>query len=261
MISASQWTLQKLTTTCEGLVGIQGRDGPVGPTGAIGVSGPSGPSGLQGPTGPTGATGLMGSTGTSGRIGDTGPRGFGGILGMSGPSGPTGSIGATGNNGSTGSTGPSGPSGPRGPSGASGPIGPSGPTGPGGSIVPTMEPYASGIFQTVTSTTTDFLTLTDVLANNTALKGYYSIHVFGVQTITDTFVETTLTASSILAVFPTENTTDVAVVFSTYHQNSGTSLRVDVVENDVIISAVTGSPPSGTVTHYVYYVFKENITI
>jgi hypothetical protein len=261
MIPASQWTLQKLTTTCQGLIGIQGRVGPIGPTGAVGVSGPSGPSGLQGQTGPTGALGSIGSTGASGRIGDTGPRGFVGTLGVSGPTGPSGSIGSTGNNGSTGSTGPSGPSGPRGPSGASGPIGPSGPTGPGGPTVPTMEHYASGIFQTALSTTTGFLTLTDVLANNTALKGYYSVHVIqfvGTETpdTAETFIYTTNTASAVLAVFPTENMTDVAVMLSNFYEDGGASLRADVVENDVIISAVTT-----TAGYYVYYVFKENITI
>jgi hypothetical protein len=127
-----------------------------------------------------------------------------------------------------------------------------------------MEHYASGVFQTALSTTTGFLTLTDVLANNTALKGYYSVHVtqfVGTDPETpdtaDPFTYTTKTASSVFAVFPTENTTDVPIILSRMNGGDGVvSLRVDVVENDVIISAVTTEQG-----YYVYYVFKENITI
>lgn len=111
MISASDWTSQRLITNCSGPIGPSGARGVSGPTGNTGPSGPSGPTGATGPTGPTGPTGLSGLQGTSG------------LQGLSGPTGERGNTGPQGNTGATGPTGPAVPIGVIAPFGGS-----SGPT-------------------------------------------------------------------------------------------------------------------------------------
>lgn len=107
MISASDWTSQRLITNCSGPQGPSGARGPSGPTGNTGATGIQGPSGPQGPTGPTGPTG------------PSGPPGPSGLTGPQGPSGLTGSTGLTGNTGAQGPTGPSVPVGVIAPYGGS----------------------------------------------------------------------------------------------------------------------------------------------
>jgi hypothetical protein len=85
MLSASQYTANRLNVNCPG---------PVGP------QGPAGPSGQRGPTGVTGAIGPTGFTGQQGMPGNgtayTGSTGAAGAAGAMGPTGPTGAYGVAG---------------------------------------------------------------------------------------------------------------------------------------------------------------------
>jgi len=69
MISASQWTANKLIINCAGPQGLPGPQGAQGDGGPVGPSGPApstaGPSGPSGPSGPVGISGPLGGSGAT----------------------------------------------------------------------------------------------------------------------------------------------------------------------------------------------------
>lgn len=249
MLSASQWTLQKLTATCAGASGNQGSIGPLGPTGPTGPRGPTGPTGLVGNTGPTGATGSTPHTGSTGSTGPSGPKGVPGVTGPSGPFGFPGNTGPAGVQGPTGASGPTGARGQTGPTGPTGPAGWTGPSGPTGTNVPALgELVIANTVQTVGTTTTELYTFTNVASDTR--KGHYRIFVTHLRTAC---VEATRYLNSLLVIFPSTNG---SVFFShTDFDNSDMELQSYAVGNNIVL-AMTAPEDK-----YVYMIFKENIVL
>ena len=265
MLSASQWTLQKLTATCVGANGLDGVIGPLGPSGPTGPRGPTGPTGVVGDTGPTGATGATPVTGMTGATGPTGPKGLLGTTGPSGVSGPPGIIGGTGPTGSSGPSGFLGVSGPTGPTGPIGPMGVTGPSGPNGQNIPTFqETIAYGIIDVFSvNSFTELHRFEDVIANNSAIRGHYRIIVAYIDE-SDPIKYSTNYSSSILVIFPTTNGS------VRYSNNITLSSRIRVVVEaysvgtniSVTMSAQTTAGFSDPSTgRYLYMIFKENIVL
>jgi len=255
MLSASQWTLQKLTATCVGASGLDGIIGPLGPSGPTGPRGPSGPTGVVGDTGPTGATGATPVTGMTGATGPTGPKGLLGTTGPSGVSGPPGIIGGTGPTGSSGPSGFLGVSGPTGPTGPTGPRGPSGPSGPNGQNIPTFEtPILSGTLETVgANSTNELYTFRNVLANNDTVKGHYRIFISDLGG-TGTCAEATSYLNTIFVIFPTTNG---SVLYSRSNLSSlRISLEIYTLNTDIVLTFT-----AAVADKYVYMIFKENIVL
>lgn len=257
MLSASQWTLQKLTATCVGANGLDGVIGPLGPSGPTGPRGPSGPTGVVGDTGPTGATGATPVTGMTGATGPTGPKGLLGTTGPSGVSGPPGTIGGTGPTGSTGPSGFLGVSGPTGPTGPTGPIGVTGPSGPAGENVPTFQILVkSGTIETIgVGSTNTIHVFNDVVTNNTNIKGHYRIFISGVGSPGIRY--SAYFQSSLLVIFPTVNGN---VLFSKtdYKDVSFIHLNLYALNDDIYCTFSVPGQPAGK---YYYMIFKENILL
>jgi len=253
MLSASQWTLQKLTATCVGANGLDGIIGPLGPSGPTGPLGPSGPTGVIGDTGPTGATGATPVTGMTGATGPTGPKGF---IGITGPSGYIGLVGFSGVSGPDGSSGPSGllgVSGPTGPTGQLGSIGPSGPDGPNGQNVPAFESLIlAGTLSTLDNSTNELYMFRDVVANNNTVKGHYRIIISNIPD-TGSIAKATSYLTGIFVIFPTTNGT---VFYNISDSTLGLALAAYTFGTDIFLTftSVTGQ-------RYLYMIFKENIVL
>jgi hypothetical protein len=257
MLSASQWTTQKLTATCIGADGLTGNIGVRGSSGPTGPLGPTGPTGLLGNTGATGPTGATLNIGGTGPTGPSGPKGFLGTTGPSGVIGPSGEIGGTGPSGPTGPAGPTGPRGNTGPTGPTGPIGSTGVQGPTGTGTPAFENLiAARTIQTVGSNTTNELyTFTNVVTNNATLKGHYRIFV--ANTGSGGVSEATSYISSIFVIYPTTNGT----VFFTDTELASTipgNLGIDAYAVGTNIVLTFRAP---TEDKYFYMIFKENIVL
>jgi hypothetical protein len=256
MLSASQWTLQKLTATCVGANGLDGIIGVLGPSGPTGPLGPSGPTGVIGDTGPTGATGATPVTGMTGATGPTGPKGF---IGITGPSGVVGTSGVQGEAGQLGDSGPIGISSIRGDTGPTGPIGPvgwTGPTGPSGANVPTYNRIVSaGTILPLGSSSfnTEVYTFRNVISDNNNLKGHYRVFIANIGSAN--IQEATKFLSCIFIIFPTTNGT----VFFTETENSSTdiSLQSYTIGTNIVLTFSATADDNG----FYYMIFKENIVL
>lgn len=253
MLSASQWTLQKLTATCVGANGLNGNIGVLGPSGPTGPLGPSGPTGVIGDTGPTGATGATPVTGMTGATGPTGPKGF---LGITGPSGVVGTSGVEGEAGQLGHSGPRGISlirGDTGPTGPTGPIGWTGPNGPSGTNVQTYNTIVSaGTIQTVgASSLTEVYMFRNVISDNNNLKGHY--RVFIANAGSGSIQQATRFLSSIFVIFPTTNGT----VFFTETEigSEAITLQSYTIGTNIVLAF------TAPLDKYYYMIFKENIVL
>ena len=257
MLSASQWTAQKLTATCIGADGLTGNIGSQGLRGPTGPLGPSGPTGLIGNTGPTGPTGATSNIGGTGPTGPSGPKGFLGLTGPSGSVGQSGVIGETGPSGPTGPRGPTGPGGNTGPTGPTGPMGHTGPSGPTGAGIPTFEKFiAAGTIQTIGSNSTNELyTFTNVISDNSNKKGHYRIFV--ANTGAGSVNEASHYLSSILVIYPTTNGT-VYFTDSELASTSPGNLRMDVYAVGTNLILTFRAPAQD---RYLYMIFKENIVL